>query len=425
MNYANLFDELQQPAELDAQLRGRAASHLSDCQNEAVSCPPFGSVVVVAGPGSGKTTVLVERIGHLLASGARPDQLLVCTFTRAAADEMQSRLAPKVKGGRLPYCGTMHGLAYRMLGGEQWLLKNGLSLISDEDQLTLLHSLLLEAGLEQSLSDKELLLALQRAQEGASVPAEYLVLARAWEAHLQELGYVDFVMLLKHSLALPSRRKFRFALVDEAQDLTPLQLQWLANHCTENAHVFLVGDDDQAVYAFRGAAQSVLADEVARGARCIQLRDNWRCRKLVIDHARQLISHNSNRVALAQVATRPDGDVMVVRFRTEDEELSELRQMPVPPVVLCRTRQEVDCFTAAGFEAHTMHESKGREWPFVWVSGLEQGVCPHGMGNPEEERRLCYVAMTRAKDRLRLSVRDSVGGRKRFPSTFLAEAGLA
>ncbi len=417
MSYANLFDELENGPDRGASL---AASHLSDSQRDAVTASTKGKLVVVAGPGSGKTTVLVERISYLLLSGAAPADLLVCTFTRAAAEELQSRLTR----GALPYCGTMHGLAYKMLGGTQWLLKQGLTLIGDEDQLALLHSLLIDLDLETELSEKELLLALQRAQEGAETAPEYQVLAQAWEAHLEELGYVDFVMLLKLSLNLPARKRFPFALTDEAQDLTPLQLEWLRKHCTDDAHVFLVGDDDQAVYAFRGSAQSVLADQVSAGATCIQLQDNWRCRKTIIDHAQQLIAHNSNRVALPQTATKPAGDSMVVRFRDEVQELEALMRYKAKPVVLSRTRQEVERFQAAGLEAYTMHESKGREWPFVFISGLEMGVCPHALGELEEERRLFYVAITRAKDRVVVSVRDRVGDRGRTSSPFLAEAGL-
>ncbi len=206
--------------------------------------------------------------------------------------------------------------------------------------------------------------------------------------------------------------------------MTPLQLEWLRKHCTDDAHVFLVGDDDQAVYAFRGSAQSVLADQVSAGATCIQLQDNWRCRKTIIDHAQQLIAHNSNRVALPQTATKPAGDSMVVRFRDEVQELEALMRYKAKPVVLSRTRQEVERFQAAGLEAYTMHESKGREWPFVFISGLEMGVCPHALGELEEERRLFYVAITRAKDRVVVSVRDRVGDRGRTSSPFLAEAGL-
>jgi DNA helicase II / ATP-dependent DNA helicase PcrA len=422
MNYDELFSELETAPQHS---KGVAMSRLSEHQQLAVTAPVKGCAVVIAGPGSGKTTVLIERIAYLLAGGAAPEDLLVCTFTRSAADELQSRLGPKLRTGRLPNCGTMHSLAYRMLGGQQWLVKQGLSLISDDDQLALLHSLLLDAGLDLEFSDKELLLMLQRAQEGASVPSEFKILAATWEEQLTSLGYVDFVMLLKRSLELPTRKRFRFALVDEAQDLTPLQLRWLRAHCAEAAHVYLVGDDDQAVYAFRGSAQAVLADELERGATMFQLRDNWRCRRHIVSTAQALISHNSHRVALPQIPVKPEGDITLARFADESEELRALRASVDKPVVLCRTRQEVDTFRGAGFEAYTMHEAKGREWPFVWISGVEQGVCPHAFGDVEEERRLFYVALTRAKDRLVVANRAKVGDRGRQASQFLKEAGLS
>lgn len=421
MKYDSLFDELETSA---AHVGFSPPSFLSPSQKAAVLAPPTGACVVVAGPGSGKTSVLVERIAYLLGNGAAPDDMLVCTFTRAAADELQTRLAPKLRGKTLSYCGTMHGLAYRMLGGQQWLLRQGLTLIGDDDQLALLHSMMLDMGMSDSLSEKEVLLMLQRAQEGASVPEAYQILAAAWEEQLEALGYVDFVMLLKWSMKMPSRRKFRFGLADEAQDLTPLQLEWLQRHCREDAHTYLVGDDDQAVYAFRGSAQAVLAEEVERGASCHQLVDNWRCRRNIIERAYQLIAHNTRRVALPQAPTREDGDVMVARFSDEAEELRSLLKMKAAPIILCRTRQEVERFQEAGLEAYTMHEAKGREWKHVWVSGLEQGACPHALGDTEEERRLFYVALTRAKDRLTISVRDKVGDRARKASQFLVEAGL-
>lgn len=421
MNYADLFSDLENATDHSGL---KTASHLSASQQLAVTDIPRGATVVIAGPGSGKTTVLVERVAYLLANGVAAEDLLVCTFTRAASEELQGRLGPKLRGSKLPYCGTMHSLAYRMLGGQQWLVKLGLTLISEADQLSLLHSLLVDISLDDELSDKELLLILQRAQEGAPASPEFALLAETWELQLEALGYIDFVMLLKRSLALPSRRRFRFALTDEAQDLTPLQLAWLRAHCTPTAHTYLVGDDDQAVYAFRGSARAVLADEVARGAKCFQLQDNWRCRKHIIEVAQTLIAHNSQRVAQPQLATRADGDVTLARFGDEVEELAAIKACKLAPVVLCRTRHEVERFALAGVEAYTMHESKGREWPFVWVTGLEQGVCPHALGDVEEERRLFYVAVTRAKDRLVVASRLRVNARGRQASQFLKEAGL-
>lgn len=422
MAYANLFADLEGARDNEPL---EHAPHLSSSQREAVTSPAKGASVVIAGPGSGKTTVLVERVAYLLLNGAAPSELLVCTFTRTAADELQSRLAPKLRKGPLPFCGTMHSLAYRMLGGQQWLLSQGLTLISDDDQLALLHSVLLDLGMSEELSEKEVLLVLQRAQEGANVAPEYELLAQTWESQLESLGYVDFVMLLKKSLELPSRKKFRFALADEAQDLTPLQLRWLREHCQPQAHTYLVGDDDQAVYAFRGSGQTVLGDEIARGATCFQLRDNWRSRKNIIDCAQTLIAHNLQRVALPQTPTRADGDVTLATFSDEQDELRTIRASKVAPVVLCRTRQEVERFCAEGITAFTIHEAKGKEWPYVWVSGLEQGVCPHALGALDEERRLFYVAVTRARDRLVVATRSKFGERPRQRSQFLKEAGLS
>jgi superfamily I DNA/RNA helicase len=383
---------------------------------------PFkGAVVVIAGPGSGKTTVLVERIAYLLASGAAPESLLVCTFTRAAAEELQHRLKPKLHHKPLPYCGTMHSLAYKMLGGAQGLITQGLTLISEDEIAALLPVFRTQAPNESELSDSEFLLQIQRAQEGSAESSVFMGLASLWEEELSSLGYADFVMLLKLSLSLPRRRSFRFALGDEAQDLTPLQLLWLHKHCAADAHTYLVGDDDQAVYAFRGSAQAVLSDEVGRGARCYQLRENWRCRAEIVLAAQRLIAHNTQRVAEPQIPVRREGAVTTARFKDEIEELLMLKAAKTPPVVLCRTRKDVERFQLEGLEAYTIHEAKGREWPFVWISGLEQGLLPIGRADIEEERRLMYVAITRARDRLVVAVRDKVADRGRQPSQFLKE----
>lgn len=435
-DYANLFEQVRATAHPRGAgqhnadtLRGRG---LTDEQIAAVTARAEPRIVVHAGAGTGKTRVLVERAAWLLRQGVQPADLMVCTFTRAAAQELSRRIAAVLGADVvLPFCGTVHALALQLLGGTSGLAARGARLLSDEQYQD--EALALADMAPPSLahlSASELLGQVQRVQEECRGPADLRALAAAWSDRLVQCGYWDFVLLLSKALEEPARRRFRHLLVDEAQDLSTLQLQWLAHHQGARASLYLVGDENQSLYAFRGSRAGALSEQVEAGARLYRIEQNFRCARKVLEHANNVIAFNASPLAGPLRAARAEpGEVWVQAFESaRDEAQAAARDLHATQshVVLVRTRDMLEPFAALGLRAHTVHEAKGLEWDHVWVAGMELGVLPHVLGERAEERRLCYVAMTRARNALTLSyARERVLGTRTVhyaPSPFLYES---
>jgi len=430
--YSSLFEDLQAaltrlPVDPREAFRVRG---LTEQQVDAICAPSEPRIVVHAGAGTGKTTTLVERIAWLLRRGVQPRDLLVCTFTRNAAEEMTRRVQ-SIYRTELPYCATIHALALKLLGGTQELARRGVQLLSDEEYL-LEAARMAEYAPEslEHLSPAELLLQVQRAHEEQSYSPDLAELAERWDERLRGIGRWDFGMLLTETLREPPRRRFRHLLVDEAQDLSALQLNWLAHHQASGASLYLVGDENQSLYSFRGSLPGVLADQVAAGAKLYSITENFRCARSVLEHANNVIAFNSNPLAQPLAATRTEQGLVEVRaFENVAEEVEAARQaLHTNPshVVLVRTRELTEPFRNCGLNARTIHESKGLEWDHVWVAAMELGVLPHVLGSRAEERRLCYVAMTRARQTLTMSyVRERAFSKRTVhysPSPFLFES---
>lgn len=435
VDYAALFGEVRSSAQSRARpdaLEALRERGLTPRQTAAVSAPADARIVVHAGAGTGKTRTLAERAAWLLRQGVRPRDLMVCTFTRAAAQELASRIDTLAAGAApLPYCGTIHALALQLLGGTSGLAARGARLLSDEQyQAEALELARMAPPSLSHMSAAELLGQVQRVQEERRGPAELAVLAQAWSERLVRTGQWDFVLLLTETLAEAPARRFRHILVDEAQDLSALQLQWLQHHCAADASLYLVGDENQSLYAFRGSHPGLLAEEVRMGATLYRIDENFRCARKVLAHANHVIAFNHNPMAGALRAVRSEsGRMQVLAFedsRAEAQAAARALTGQASAAVLVRTREMLEPFAALGLHALTIHEAKGLEWDRVWVAGLELGVLPHVLGERAEERRLCYVAMTRARNELTLSyTRERTLGARTLrlaPSPFLYES---
>lgn len=438
MKYANLFGEVK------ASVTGvdRAGVHnasagltLSAEQLQALTSPFDQSALIYAGAGAGKTRLLIERVAALLKAGANPSTLAVVTFTRKAAEEIKSRLRARFgPSATLPVCGTVHSLALAQLRGQA----ETLNLVEDEQLLELVEALR-EEGLPEDyaeLTNAELVMIINRIRETESVFGVEAYVAARFETLLDDLELLDFTGLLKSALSL-AKPFLEYVLVDEAQDLSSLQYSFLKKVGKPSAKYWFIGDGDQSIYAFRGS-QCAMMDELALDVpQTFVLSANYRSAYQVVSHALQLIRHNPNRKAISWKAMREDaGSVSVTTFDTCEQELvaatNWLQSAPpgVSRVVLSRTQSLITSLRERDLPAYSVHESKGLEWNEVWVMGCESGLFPHPLGDEDEERRLFYVAMTRARDTLRLSrsvQRQRTSGQRsvRKPSRFLMEANLS
>ncbi|MCE1250925.1 MAG: UvrD-helicase domain-containing protein [Comamonadaceae bacterium] len=291
---------------------------------------PAGHALILAGAGSGKTRVLTTRIAWLLQQGlATPGGILAVTFTNKAAKEMQARLAAMLPVNvRSMWIGTFHGLCNRLLRAHHQAagLAQTFQILDTQDQLSALKRLCKEHNVdEQRFPPKQLQYFIANCKEEGlrprNVPShdeegrKKVEIYQLYEQQCQREGVVDFGELMLRSYELlrdndPLRvhyqRRFRHILVDEFQDTNRLQYLWLkqlagdeeGGHLQAQGSVMAVGDDDQSIYAFRGARVGNMQDFVREfGVRqTIKLEENYRSHSHILDCANQLISHNQGRL---------------------------------------------------------------------------------------------------------------------------------
>ncbi len=283
---------------------------------------PHESALILAGAGSGKTRVLTTRIAYLIQSGqAGPSNIFAVTFTNKAAKEMLTRLAALLPiNTRGMWIGTFHGLANRMLRAHH--REAGLpalfQILDSADQLGAIKRLLKALNIDaEKYPPKQLQHFVNGAKEQGlrahmieafdPYTRKQQELYAAYDEQCQREGVVDFAELLLRCYELLQREahlrrhyqeRFRHVLVDEFQDTNQLQYLWLKLLAGEQAAVFAVGDDDQSIYAFRGARVGNMADfeRDFQVRRIIRLEQNYRSQGNILDAANALIHHNQTRL---------------------------------------------------------------------------------------------------------------------------------
>ncbi|HXF08970.1 MAG TPA: DNA helicase II [Candidatus Acidoferrales bacterium] len=295
---------------------------LNGAQREAV-CAPAGAVLVLAGAGSGKTRVLVHRAAWLMTvEGVSPYGILAVTFTNKAAGEMRARLQRWVNlpAGTL-WIGTFHGLSHRLLRqhAREAGLPEGFQILDSDDQRRLIKRVLRNLELDETRWPPRQCQAFINAQKEEGLRArdvaagndpahgQMLRIYEAYEEACERAGLLDFAELLLRSFELLQRnptllahyrQRFGHVLVDEFQDTNALQYRWLRQLAGAHGQLFVVGDDDQSIYGWRGAR----ADHLQRflndypQAQVIRLEQNYRSTATILEAANALIAHNSDRL---------------------------------------------------------------------------------------------------------------------------------
>ncbi len=294
---------------------------LNPQQREAVTLPRR-SALILAGAGSGKTRVLTTRIAWLISTGqASPHGLLAVTFTNKAAREMLVRISAMLPiNTRGMWVGTFHGLCNRLLRTHYGAagLPQLFAIMDSQDQLALIKRLLKTLGVnDEKYPPRQVQYFINaNKEEGLRPPAveasddfsrKLLELYSAYEDLCRREGVVDFAELLLRSFELLSqnetlcehyRSRFQHILVDEFQDTNRLQYQWLRLLAGAVNAVFAVGDDDQSIYAFRGAHSANMQHfERDFGVdKVIKLEQNYRSHGNILDAANALIRQNRTRL---------------------------------------------------------------------------------------------------------------------------------
>lgn len=272
------------------------------------------NVVVVAGPGSGKTFVLTNAIKTRLALGANPLEVAVITYTNAAAHEFTQRL-----GQQLGFCGTLHGFCFRLLqqyGKELGYRPGSISILPQDEQEKMLVAIANEFGARGIGKTK--LLARDPHAEIERVWKEYYFRLRA-------NNLVDYDSILAHGLLLVGRASnFAQLFVDEGQDSA--DIDWEIYKAFPALWKFIVGDPDQCCFSFRGANPRRLVEKMVDPEwRAIVLETNYRSDTEICRVASNLIVHNTNRVhKMVRPSSRFPGEVHLTRFTNDMEELMML-----------------------------------------------------------------------------------------------------
>ncbi|MDL1902037.1 hypothetical protein FBR02_14870, partial [Anaerolineae bacterium CFX9] len=313
-------------------------SGLNAQQHEAVSTVE-GPVLVLAGPGSGKTRVLTHRIAYLIREiGIRPWHILAVTFTNKAAAEMRERVE-RLLGGRLDglQIGTFHAICARLLRTECDHLPYGpdYAIYDTDDQQALMRTILHELNIDtKKFNPGRVLGAISQAKNELIPPDEYAssdyfteVVRRAYPIYQQRLinsNAMDFDDLLMQTALLlrdnpivrdKYQQRYEYVLVDEFQDTNQAQYQLVGLVGAPQQNVFAVGDEDQGIYAFRGADYRNVM-QFRRDypeARVILLEQNYRSTQVVLDVARAIIDKNQNRTPKALFTERGAGALVTIR----------------------------------------------------------------------------------------------------------------
>ncbi|QJQ05851.1 UvrD-helicase domain-containing protein [Undibacterium piscinae] len=283
---------------------------------------PAQSALILAGAGSGKTRVLTTRIAWLIQTGQiSPQSVLAVTFTNKSAKEMLTRLSAMLPiNTRGMWVGTFHGLCNRLLRAhhKDAGLPQTFQILDSSDQLSFIKRLLKANNIDDEKFPPRTLMyfingAKDKGLRAAAVDAyddtdrKMVALYDLYDAQCQREGVVDFAELLLRTYELLSRNqplrehyqsRFKHILVDEFQDTNDLQYKWLKLMAGNQAAVFAVGDDDQSIYAFRGANVGNMSafEREFQVKNLIKLEQNYRSHGHILDTANALIEHNSKRL---------------------------------------------------------------------------------------------------------------------------------
>ena len=314
-----------------------------------------GAMLVLAGPGSGKTFVVTQRIKYLIEQHhVKPEDILVITFTKAAAEEMQERFAKLSAGKCNPvYFGTFHSVFFQILRHTYRFTAQ--NIIRENDKYRLLSQIIRElpdeilgqAQLDYSTETLQNLLSEISTvknngvtpQEVRSTTVPQAVFERIFQMYKQEMNrnklidFDDMVLLCRNLLAeRPDtlklwQQRFQYILVDEFQDICPLQYEVVRMLAKPQDNLFIVGDDDQSIYGFRGSKPEIMLNFTKEYPKAEQvlLDVNYRSRQGIVDTAARLIAHNKMRFDKAvRAQNRQNDGVKIYSFQSKSKQAESI-----------------------------------------------------------------------------------------------------
>lgn len=300
-------------------------------------------MMVLAGPGSGKTTVITRRVAELIDTyGVKPENILVITFTKAAATEMKERFLrlPGRRNDQVNF-GTFHAVFFKII--RYAYSYDSSHILSDEDRFAILKDSVLRLKLDVQ-DEKEFLgtisseissvknsrMAIANYYSTSCAAEDFRKIYAEYEAALRRENKIDFedMMLMCHELLCERpdilsfwQQRYRYVLIDEFQDINLLQYEIISMLAKPENNIFIVGDDDQAIYGFRGSKPQIMLGFAKDfpGTQEVSLGTNYRCSGDIIKAAGELISHNRSRFKKEiRGASEDEGTVRFLTFKNVD-----------------------------------------------------------------------------------------------------------
>ncbi|WP_405318105.1 ATP-dependent helicase [Ruminococcus sp.] len=324
-------------------------SFMNQMQQQAVFATE-GPLLILAGAGSGKTTVLVNRISYILRSGlCKPWNILAITFTNKAAGELKERICNTVpEGGADIWAATFHSTCARILRryGDRLGYSSHFTVYATDDQKRLVKEIMKQLQIDEKqlpvrsvLSDiskaKDKMLTPQQMKKDAEYDSRKVFVAKIYEIYqsrLKTADAMDFDDLLCKAVELFEQEpeilgfyqnQFKYIMVDEYQDTNKVQYKFVSMLAQKYGNICVVGDDDQSIYKFRGATiENILSfEKTFSGARVIRLEQNYRSTQNILDAANGVISNNTIRKGKTLWTENPKGEK--INIHTCDSERDE------------------------------------------------------------------------------------------------------
>ena len=324
-------------------------SFMNTMQQQAVFTTE-GPLLILAGAGSGKTTVLVNRIAYILQSGlCNPWNILAITFTNKAAGELKDRICAAVpEGGADIWAATFHSTCARILRryGDRIGYSSHFTVYGTDDQKRLIKDISKQLGIDDKRTPtKAVISVISKAKDKMQSPQDMLKQAEfdsrkveiakiyeIYQARLKTSDAMDFDDLLCNAVELFEQcpdilefyqRQFKYIMVDEYQDTNKVQYKFVSMLAQKHGNICVVGDDDQSIYKFRGATiENILSFEnTFKGAKVIRLEQNYRSTSTILDAANGVISNNTIRKGKTLWTENPKGDK--IELHTCDSERDE------------------------------------------------------------------------------------------------------
>lgn len=306
-----------------------------------------GPAMVLAGPGSGKTTVITHRIKNLIEkAGVRPENILVVTFTKAAAISMQKRFSTLMNGGKgqLVTFGTFHSVFYKILRKSRRY--EATEILSERQKTDYIREIIGRYGISSNdiselsqniINDigniKGNMLNAQEYEPSCCKKEDFIKVYNAYNLELKKDGKMDFDDILRecylllcenHTILEQWRELYKYILIDEFQDINRIQMNIIELLASPLNNIFVVGDDDQSIYGFRGARPEIMIEfkDYYPEAELIVLDVNYRSTQSIINVAGRVIENNKTRLdKCAHANNNKDFQPDIRKFRNQVEEL--------------------------------------------------------------------------------------------------------